>query len=339
MQPKSHLFFHIAPIHVYITVVVYLNLIPNLTALLRLSKANLRAQHPAVISKNLSTVTDSMSSLKFTPQEERRTRQRRSRLARIVPHFLICYVRIFSPFHHVKILIRYLRYQDHKHELFGPLRVINEDRVAPRRGFGTTRTANLQIYHTPPPPNLSNSMGNTEILKRGDLQLTSTGTGISHSEKAHGSNQVHCLQIWSLPATARLQPKYFTRHFTDEEKTDKWAKVTALTLYASILGTGKALSKPLEGKKAYVQVIQTSGYNERQATGASVKFSTKGGDEVELREGDGAYVDVKKEGAILEVENVGDRAAELLVFDLELFFWKLSLLLLCVLLINVGKSQ
>ena len=66
-----------------------------------------------------------------------------------------------------------------------------------------------------------------------------------------------------------------------------------------------------------MHVIQTSGYNERQATGASVKFSTKGGDEVELREGDGPHVDVKKKGAILEVENVGNRAAELLVFDLR----------------------
>jgi hypothetical protein len=126
---------------------------------------------------------------------------------------------------------------------------------------------------------------------------------------------------------------------TDEEKTDKWAKVvapvwadgvkdtregespapvqSALTLYASILGTGKALTRPLEGKKVCVHVIQTSGYNKRQATSASVKFSTKGGDEVELREGDGAYVGVRKKGAILEVENVGDRAAELLIFDLE----------------------
>ena len=49
-----------------------------------------------------------------------------------------------------------------------------------------------------------------------------------------------------------------------------------------------------------------SSHNERQATGASVKFSTMGGDAVELREGDRAYVDIKKKGAILEVENVGD---------------------------------
>ena len=231
--------------------------------------------------------------------------------------------------------------------------------LRPVQGSEPTHTASSKFFHTSSPAKLSStsffhcsarlsyartnlskdSMGNIEILKRGDLQLTSAGTGISHSEKAHGGNQLHLLQIWSLPATARLQPKYFTRHFTDEEKTDKWAKVvapiwadgvkdtregegpapvqSALTLYASILGKGKALNRPLEGKKAYVHVIQTSGYNERQATGASVKFSTKGGDEVELREGDGAYVDVKKKGAVLEVENVGDRAAELVVFDLE----------------------
>ena len=147
------------------------------------------------------------------------------------------------------------------------------------------------------------------------------------------------MQIWSLPATARLQPKYFTQHFTDEEKTDKWAKVvasvwadgikhtregegpapvqSALILYASILGTGKALSRFLEGKKAYA-CYSDECYNERQATGASVKFSTKGGGEVELSDGDRVYVDpAKKNGAILEVENVGDRAAELVVFDLE----------------------
>lgn len=323
MRPKSRLFFHIALIPVYIIVVVYLNLIPNLTSLLRLAKANLRAQHLAAISNYLSTVTDGMSSLKFTP---RKSEERGN-----ADHGWLKSFHTFS----------FAMYQDHKHELFGPLRVINEDRVAPRTGFGTHSHREFEIFSYVVAGELEHkdSMGNTEVLKRGDLQLTSAGTGISHSEKAHGTKQVHFLQIWSLPATSRLQPKYFTRHFTDEDKTDKWAKVvapvwadgvkdtregegpapvqSALTLYASILGTGKALSRSLEGKKAYVHVIQTSGYNERQAAGASVKFSTKGGDEVELREGDGAYVDVKQKGAILEVENVGDRAAELLVFDLE----------------------
>jgi hypothetical protein len=57
-------------------------------------------------------------------------------------------------------------------------------------------------------------MGNTEVLKRGDIQLTSAGTGISHSEKAHGEKQVHFLQIWSVPSAKRLEPKYFTRYVT-----------------------------------------------------------------------------------------------------------------------------
>ena len=55
-------------------------------------------------------------------------------------------------------------------------------------------------------------MGNREVLKRGDLQMTSAGTGIRHSEKAHGDKQVHFLQIWSVPSQGRLSPQYFTRY-------------------------------------------------------------------------------------------------------------------------------
>jgi len=183
-------------------------------------------------------------------------------------------------------------------------------------------------------------MGNTEILRRGDLQLTSAGTGISHSEKAHGPKQVHFLQIWSVPTTSKLQPKYFTRHFTDEEKTDKWARIVApvgadgvlavregggpapvqspLTLYATLLGQNKSLGRPLIGKKGYIHVVQTSGYNEGQSKGATIKVvASKGGEELTLSEGDGAYILVGNNGNSLQVENVGDRVAEILVFDLD----------------------
>ena len=179
-------------------------------------------------------------------------------------------------------------------------------------------------------------MGNTEILRRGDLQLTSAGTGISHSEKAHGRNETHFLQIWSIPSTSRLQPKYFTRHFTDEEKTDKWARIvapvgadgvlhvregkgpapvqSALTLYATLLGRNKSLNRPVTGKKGYIHVIQTSGYNPGQSKGANIKIASKDGEELTLGEGDGAYVSVENS---FEVENVGDRVAEVLFFDLD----------------------
>lgn len=182
-------------------------------------------------------------------------------------------------------------------------------------------------------------MGNTEVLKRGDVQLTSAGSGISHSEKAHGSKQVHFLQIWSLPSTSSLPPKYYTRHFSDDEKTDKWARVVApveaqgvlveregegpapvqspLTLYATILGAGKSLVRPLEGKKGYIHIIQTSGYNAGPAKGAQIKISSRGGEELTLREGDGAYILRGKDGNSLVVENEGDSGAEILVFDLN----------------------
>ncbi|KDR67746.1 hypothetical protein GALMADRAFT_79627 [Galerina marginata CBS 339.88] len=232
-------------------------------------------------------------------------------------------------------------YQDSKHELFGSLRVINEDRVAPRTGFGTHSHREFEIFSYVVAGELEHkdSMGNTEILKRGDVQLTSAGTGISHSEKAHGSKQVHFLQIWSLPTTSRLPPKYFTRHFTDAEKKDQWVRVVApvgaegvladregsgptpvqspLTLYATILGPGKSLAKPLERKKGYIHVIQTSGYNDKKATGASVKISSKGGEELTLREGDGSYIFVGNKGSVLTVENDGNSSAEVLVFDLD----------------------
>ena len=105
-------------------------------------------------------------------------------------------------------------------------------------------------------------MGNVEVMKRGDLQMTSAGTGIRHSEHTHGSKQVHFLQIWSMPSTRGLTPQYFTRHFTDEEKKDRWAHVVApirasgvvekreasgpapvhspLDLYATLLSQGRA---------------------------------------------------------------------------------------------------
>jgi redox-sensitive bicupin YhaK (pirin superfamily) len=181
-------------------------------------------------------------------------------------------------------------------------------------------------------------MGNTEVLKRGDIQLTSAGTGISHSEKAYGPKPFHLLQIWSLPDTPRLQPKYYTRHFSDEEKKDKWARAVApvgaqevqteregqgptpvhspLTLYASLLSPETKLDKPLERQKGYVHVVQTSGYNDGKATGASVKIGSQD-TQLTLREGDGAYIFVGRSGNVLEVENVGDRVAEVLVFDLD----------------------
>ena len=263
-----------------------------------------------------------------------------------------------SSFTFLALLNLVSRYQDGQHVSFGPLRVINEDRVAARTGFGTHSHREFEIFSYVVAGELEqfvsifsvpfvtrltsfsidskDSMGNTEILRRGDLQLTSAGTGISHSEKAHGPNEVHFLQIWSVPSTSNLRPKYFTRHFTDEEKSNKWARIVApvgadgvlparegegpapvqspLTLYATLLGQNKSLNRALAGKKGYIHVVQKSGYNPGQSKGANIKIASKGGEELILAEGDGAYVSVEN---FFEVENVGDRVAEVLFFDLD----------------------
>lgn len=190
-------------------------------------------------------------------------------------------------------------------------------------------------------PCSQDSMGNIEILKRGDIQMTSAGTGISHSEKCHGSQPVHFLQIWSFPKISHLEPKYFTRHFTDEEKRDQWVKIVApvgeadvkpireapgpapvhsdLTLYATLVSDGKTLERSLQGKKGYIHVIQTSGYNPQRSQGARVRIHGPGADPLELREGDGAYIFVGQKGNTLKIENTSDEAktAEILVFDLD----------------------
>jgi len=184
-------------------------------------------------------------------------------------------------------------------------------------------------------------MGNVEILKRGDIQLTSAGTGIRHSEKTHGLSPVHFLQIWSLPSQYGLSPKYFTRKFTDAEKTNTLVPVVApvgsegitedrethgptpvhspLYMFATILEPGKTvkhtLKKPkddVELRKGYIHVIQTSGYNKGTATGNTVALN----DELRLAEGDGAFI-TGPEGGDITITNVGNSSAELLLFDLD----------------------
>ncbi|KAF8993448.1 RmlC-like cupin domain-containing protein [Cyathus striatus] len=265
-----------------------------------------------------------MSALKFVP---RRSEER--------GHASHGWLKTFHTF-------SFAGYFDNNHESFGPLRVLNEDRVDAYTGFDTHSHREFEIFSYVVEGALEHkdSLGNIEQLPRGTLQLTSAGTGISHSEKAYGSSPVHFLQIWAKPWKAGLQPKYYTRRFTNEEKMDKWAKVvapygsegvnderegegpapvqSALTMYASIVSPGTQLDRALKGSKAYVHVVQTSGYKTGPGAGASVKIGDGDGDgEVELREGDGVYVFVGAGGGIVKVENVGESTAEVLVFDLE----------------------
>ncbi|KAL8278156.1 hypothetical protein RQP46_009480 [Phenoliferia psychrophenolica] len=98
---------------------------------------------------------------------------------------------------------------------WGSLRVINEDRVAPGKGFPTHSHQEFEIFSYIVDGKIkhSDSMGNIEVLKRGDVQMTSAGTGIRHSEYngGQGDEGLHFLQCWAKPDVRGLKPQYFTR--------------------------------------------------------------------------------------------------------------------------------
>ncbi|KAK6349517.1 hypothetical protein TWF696_005802 [Orbilia brochopaga] len=110
---------------------------------------------------------------------------------------------------------------------FGPLRVINEDNIARAKGFDTHHHREYEIftYITRGEIVHRDSMGNVEVLKRGDVQYTSAGTGISHSEYAGDKSDASILQIWVRPDESGLTPTYYTRHHPEESKTGVLKKI------------------------------------------------------------------------------------------------------------------
>lgn len=223
-------------------------------------------------------------------------------------------------------------YYDPRHENWGPLRVINEDRVKPGTGFGTHSHAEFLIFSYIVNGTLEHkdSMGNLENLKRGEVQFTSAGTGIRHSEyNRNRDDEVHFLQIWAKPNKRGLKPHYETKKWTDEEKTDKLVRIMEstdrlgdskgaiglqadLSMDASILSPGKKVVHDIvaEGpRKLFAQVVMSKRAQPKEG-GAKIKI----GDTV-LAEGDGAYIDSAGPGKI-EIESVGESKAEFLLFDM-----------------------
>lgn len=122
------------------------------------------------------------------------------------------------------------RYYTTEHEKWGCLRVFNEDRVDAHTGFDTHGHREFEIFSYVVSGELeqyvikqllhkvlahvaysTDSTGSHEVLKRGGLQMTSAGTGVRHSEHAHGDKEVYFLQIWVQPSQRGLKPQYFTR--------------------------------------------------------------------------------------------------------------------------------
>lgn len=227
-------------------------------------------------------------------------------------------------------------YYNPKFQSYGPLRVINEDRVEAGTGFGTHSHAEFLIWSYIVNGELEHkdSMGNLEILKRGDVQFTSAGTGIRHSEyNRNNERDNHFLQIWAKPNVRGLKPSYTTRNFTDEMKKDKLVRIiestdrhngadgehdpipahSDLSMDASILSPGKTVEHELVAdgnRKLYAHVVMTD--RTQPSEGANIKIG-----DVVLGEGDGAFIDgASGKGNRVQIENVGTKPAEFVFFDM-----------------------
>lgn len=213
-------------------------------------------------------------------------------------------------------------YFDPPHMGFGTLRVINEDRVRPGGGFPTHAHQDMEIisYVLDGALEHKDSLGTGSIIRPGDVQRMTAGTGIRHSEFNHSQTRpVHFLQIWIIPERAGLEPGYEQRTYSEADKRNRLRLIASrdgrdgsvtvhqdADVFASLLEAGAGLVHPLRpGRRAWIQVA-------RGAVGI---------DGVRLTAGDGAGIEDQPE-IVLEADEgaqeggTAEGSAEILLFDL-----------------------
>jgi quercetin 2,3-dioxygenase len=204
------------------------------------------------------------------------------------------------------------QYYDPRYMGFRQLRVINEDFVAAGRGFPTHGHRDMEIitYILEGALQHEDSMGNGSIIRPGDVQRMTAGTGVRHSEKnPSASESVHLLQIWILPETVGLEPSYEQKAFTEDERRGQLRLIASndgrdgsvtvhqdVSVFASILGAGESVKYDMDQTRyGWIQV----------ARGAISVNGQRAG------QGDGAVVMGES-----SLEIAAEESAEILLFDL-----------------------
>lgn len=204
-------------------------------------------------------------------------------------------------------------YLDPAHMGFRALRVINEDRVAPGKGFGTHGHRDMEIvsYVIEGALEHRDSMGTGSVIRPGDVQRMSAGTGVTHSEmNGSGTEGVHFLQIWIIPERGGIAPGYEQKMFSEEEKRGRLRLVASPNgadgsitihsdqkIYAGILDGGASAALDLaKDRHAWIHVVK-----------GTVRVNGK-----DAGAGDGVAL---SDEARVTVEGTGS-GGEVLVFDL-----------------------
>lgn len=202
-------------------------------------------------------------------------------------------------------------YHDPEHMGYRALRVINEDYVEPKRGFRPHDHRDMEIltYVLEGAVKHEDSMGNGSVIRAGEVQRMSAGTGVTHSEmNASDEEELHLLQIWILPEKNGIAPGYEQRTFPPEDRTGRLRLVASrdgregsvtvhqdVDVFASLLADGDSVEHtPGTDRGAWVQVARGT----VDVNGES------------LEEGDGAAIDGEP------VQITGRCDAEVLLFDL-----------------------
>jgi redox-sensitive bicupin YhaK (pirin superfamily) len=192
------------------------------------------------------------------------------------------------------------------------LRVINEDRVKPGKGFGTHPHQNMEIisYVLEGELEHKDSTGTGSVIRPGDVQYMSAGSGILHSEfNPSNKEDVHFLQIWIVPDKKGVDPMYGQKRFSNEEKLGRLCLIASgdgrdgsikinqdADVYSTILETDGSLSIPIrEGRHLWIQVAR-----------GQIKLN-----DIRLTQGDGASISDESTINLTALDK-----AEILIFDL-----------------------